>query len=97
MKLEDQTTWKKPFVITAMGNIIETVPQNGTDFDLDELNNIVSGYIEILRIDDVPGWIMVINEEGKIHHLDTNLIASAIFKHDMIVGNVLMCPTEMVQ
>ena len=74
-------------------------PKNGTDFSLEELQAIVGGYIEINPLDDE--LIMVVNEEGKINCLPLNVRATCIVNGagiaDTIVGNVLICRSEMVK
>jgi hypothetical protein len=74
-------------------------PKNGTDFSLEELNNIVGGYIEILPLGD--DRIMVVNEEGKLNRLPVNMkatyIVNGIGYKDTIVGNVLVCHSSMVK
>ncbi len=37
-------------IIKTDGTIVEVTPQNGTDFQLEELQKIVGGYIEVLRL-----------------------------------------------
>ena len=75
------------------------VPKNGTDFSLEDLQIIVGGYIEIVPLGDER--IMVVNEEGKIHRLPLNVRATCIVNGagiaDTIVGNVLICRSEMVK
>lgn len=80
----------------------EVTPQNGTDYTYEELTNFVGGYIEIIRLS--AHQIMVINEEGKLQGLDTNLLATeaahlvnAIANNDFIVGNCLLCDTKHVK
>ena len=74
-------------------------PKNGTDFSLEELHTIVGGYIEIVLLGD--NRIMVVNEEGKINRLPLNVRATCIVNGagiaDTIVGNVLICRSEMVK
>ena len=75
-------------------------PKNGTDFQWEELKDIVGGYIEILQLCD--GWIMVLNEDGKPMGLPINNKATYIFRNnyatsDFIVGNVLICKSELVK
>ena len=74
-------------------------PKNSTDFSLEELKTIVGGYIEIVPLSDER--IMVVNEEGKIHRLPLNVRATCIVNGagiaDTIVGNVLICRSEMVK
>ena len=80
------------------GTMTPVEPQNGKDFQLDELNRFVDGYIEIVRPLDMPGYIMVINEEGKLKGLPFNPMASKFWHaNDPIVGNALLCRTEQVK
>lgn len=85
------------------GCVARVSPSNGTDFTLRELQNIVGGYIELVCLGN--GNVMVINEEakGKIG-TEINVSATrmarehqAIWAHDCIVGNALVCPSEMVR
>ncbi len=77
-------------------------PKNGADFQLDELQDIVGGYIEIINLRN--GKILVVNEEGKCDKLELNLTATMIAHNegriaesDCIVGNVLFCDSEQVK
>ena len=65
------------------------------------MHGFVGGYIEIIDVTD--SVIMVVNEEGK-GVLEPNGMATAlakahgaIFPHDYIAGNALMCPSDMVK
>lgn len=82
-------------IIKADGQCIETQPKNGTDFKLEELNEIVGGYIEVLTLND--DQIMVINEEGKVYGLPLNLKATDMYGLDFIVGDVLVCEESEVK
>ena len=83
--------------------VIDVTPQNGTDFSLDELRGFVGGHIEI--VDLYNGQIMVVNEEGKLMGLPVNALATNCLSlisqkrgvTDIIVGNVLLCDSEMVK
>lgn len=82
------------------GTIIAVEPKNGTDYSLEELQEIVGGYIEVLPLNDDE--IMVLNEEGKILGLDLNdnataLISEAGMWDDFIVGDVLVCKNDEVR
>ena len=88
-------------IIKATGEQIEVEPRNGTDFQLDELQKIVGGFIEVvwLRGDK----LMVVNEMGKINGLPINSKASRIVclyskyhTTDIIVGDVLYCNKNQV-
>lgn len=88
-------------IIKTDGTIVEVTPQNGTDFQLEELQKIVGGYIEILRLTD--NEIMVANEEGKFYctynHKATQIAKEyeAIYKSDYICGDVLICNDDEVR
>ena len=87
-------------IYKAHGEVIKSEPKNGRDYQLDELQAIVSGYIEVVSLHD--GRIMVINEEGKINGLAINWNATKIFQRvygtsDIIVGDVLVCDNEQIQ
>ena len=51
--------------------ITSTTPENGSDFQLEELKKIVGGWIEIVRCPN--DWIMVVNEEGQLPSLCSEL------------------------
>lgn len=73
------------------GTIEEVKPRLGSQFELEELQTIVGGWIEIVRT--VDGDNMVINEEGKLKRLDLNIKATRIYqhgRHDPIVGPALV-------
>ena len=58
------------------------------------LQHLVGGYIEIVEL--THGQSMVVNEEGKLHELEPNAIATAVFRaetkrDDLIVGNAVVC------
>ena len=72
------------------------------DFQLDEMKEIVGGYIELVDLRD--GRLLVINEEGKLYKLEVNLAATtmahaarAIADWDVIVGNVLLCNSDQIK
>lgn len=73
-------------------------PANGTDFSIDELNEFVDGYIEILHIGDK---LLVCNEEGKLKNLQYNAIATCLINaagiKDYIVGNALFCDKDKIK
>ena len=81
-------------VILTDGREIAVKPKNGTDFSLEELQEVVGGYIEIIYVKGND--IMVLNEEGKLIGLPFNDKASELTS-ELIVGNVLICDTKMVK
>lgn len=81
--------------IKTDGTVTEVQPKNGTDFKLDELQRYVGGYIELLTLTNFR--YMVVNEEGKVSGLPLNVKASAIYRFDAIVGDVLICKVEEIK
>lgn len=91
---------KEATLIKTDGSKLEIQPQNGLDFQLDELQKFVDGYIEIINLHN--GDILVINDNGK-DVLDSNETATeiahkhnAIFGWDYICGDVVMCKDREV-
>ena len=86
-------------IIKTDGTRHNIKPKNKTDFQLDELQEIVEGYIEIVPLSKTQ--IMVVNEEGHMlkkpyNHLAT-LTAYMSGIRDIIVGNVLVCDSNKVK
>lgn len=88
-------------IIRTNGEVLEVQPKNGTDFQLDELQAIVGGLIEIINIG--YGEVMVVNEEGKFI-CEPNTVATivalarkAIAPNDSIHGNVLVCNSNLIK
>ncbi len=63
-------------ILYADGRQQETSPRDGLAFQIDDLQMIVNGFIEIVPTRD--GRILVINEEGKIEGLPRNEQATAL-------------------
>lgn len=88
-------------IIKTDGTVIEVQPKNGTDFQLDELQAVVEGYIQIVHI----GYdeVMVVNEDGKFqcewNGAATTLakMRKAIRPNDYISGNVLVCNVKQIK
>lgn len=85
-------------IFMASGSIKIVDPANGKDFSLEELNEIVDGYIEILHIGDK---LLVCNEEGKLQNLQYNATATRLINaagiKDYIVGNALFCDKDKIK
>jgi hypothetical protein len=85
-------------LIKSNGEEINVIPNNKTDFQLDELQKFVGGLIEIVKTKD--GKTMVINEEGKINDLPINQKASELYQYnefDFIAGDVLICQSNEIR
>ena len=87
-------------LILADGTKKHVSPKNGTDYELEELQEFVGGLIEIVSSPDGE-QIMVINEEGLLLDLDIIIEASRLYyswhKGYPIVGNVLVTSTDKVK
>jgi hypothetical protein len=57
----------KAQIIKTTGEVLEVEPNNKTDFSLEELQEIVGGYIEIFNwkeMNRILSECMVVNEDG---------------------------------
>ena len=87
-------------IIKSSGEVIETKPNNGTDFSLEELQAIVGGYIEVVGLRD--GRLIVCDEEGKLKGKEHNQKATEIYQAnvpnwDHLVGDVLLCGVDEIK
>lgn len=81
-------------LMKADGTVETRSPKNGRNFDLDEMQLAVGGYIEFVYLND--GNVLVVNEEGKLRGLDLNMSATdmaapTLGPTDCIVGDALCC------
>lgn len=88
-------------IIKSSGDIIEIEPKNGKEFSLKELQEIVDGYIDIVRLND--GRYMVVNDEGLINDLPVNFETSIMYyrkidilRGSCICGDVLICESNQI-
>lgn len=88
-------------LIKTDGTKTEVHPKNGVDFQIEELQGYVDGYIDIVNLRN--GEILVINDDGKDRY-DANNTATeiaqkhnAIFWWDYLCGDVVLCKDEEVQ
>lgn len=80
--------------IPALGVPRRIEPRNGTDYSLKECQEMVGGYIEIVRLGE--GWILVVNEDGIRLDLPANAYASAL-TGQLILGDVALMRTESLK
>jgi Domain of unknown function (DUF3846) len=83
-------------VITSRGTMRNVSPASGPAFTLPELQAIVGGYIEAVRVPGGGARLMFVNEEGKREGLPLNPIATRLVWpslqfDDYIVGDVIVC------
>ena len=78
------------------GHDSEYTPRNGKKFTLAELQALVGGYIEMVRIPgDAGGRVFFVNEEGMLRKLRPNVRASQI-AGQLLVGNAVLCSPKEV-
>ena len=91
-------------IIKTTGEVIEVTPKNGTDFSLEEMQEIVNHngnhYIEVINLPN--NKLMIVNEEGKLINAPINRKATDIFMQsfgacDVVCGNVLVCDGNQVK
>lgn len=84
------------------GESAKVSPKNGQTFQLEELYDLIDcEYIQVLNIPDTNA-IAIMDEEGKfnenarINEQMTDYLrrTGAIYPHDFIVGNVIICDDE---
>ena len=85
-----------PKLIKADGSWSLVEPENGTDFQLKELQAMLGGYIEIVYPESNSGAILVINEHGRALGLPENALAGMVAGVS-IVGPALICNTNQVK
>lgn len=78
----------------------EVWPNDGKHFSLDELQEAVGGYVEVVPLPRRalnPGAdvVMIVNEDGLRLQLAPNDMASVLAERP-IVGTVVVCPRSMV-
>lgn len=72
---------------------VTVLKQPKEKFTLEELQEAVKGYIELIYLSG--NRVMVVNEEGRLKKLSNNLLASFEAKRQ-IVGDVVVCPSNMI-
>jgi hypothetical protein len=84
-------------LIKPDGSKEQIEPASGKYFTLEEMQGYVGGYIE--KIYDRSGRIIIGNEEGKLHNLPVNSVATNMWapvneSFDVLVGNILFLNPE---
>ena len=74
-------------------------PKNGKTFGLTEMQEIIGGYVEPIRLND--GRMIIVDEDGKSKDKAVNIPATNIlrrdhFTTDYIVGTAIVCDADMI-
>lgn len=75
-------------------------PKNGNTFGLTEMQEIIGGYVEPIRLND--GRMIIVDEDGKSKNKAVNIPATNILRRDhyttdYIVGTAIVCDADMIE
>ena len=96
---EQPTKTKSAKIIYTDKEAEDYTPKNGKTFELTEMQEIIGGYVEPIRLND--GRIIIVDEDGKSKDKAVNIPATNIlrrdhFTTDYIVGTAIVCDADMV-
>ena len=97
---EQPTETKSAKIIYTDKEAEDYTPKNGKTFALTEMQEIVGGYVEPIRLND--GRMIIVDEEGKSKDKAVNIPATNILRRDhyttdYIVGTAIVCDADMVE
>ena len=97
---EQPTETKSAKIIYVDKEAEDYTPKNGKTFALTEMQEIVGGYIEPIRLNN--GRMIIVDEEGKSKDKAVNIPATNIlrrdhFTTDYIVGTAIVCDADMIE
>ena len=98
---DEQPTETKSAKIIYTGKEAEDyTPKNGKTFALTEMQEIIGGYVEPIRLND--GRMIIVDEDGKSKDKAVNIPATNIlrrdhFTTDYIVGTAIVCDADMIE
>ena len=97
---EQPTETKSAKIIYTDKEAEDYTPKNGKTFTLTEMQEIIGGYVEPIRLND--GRIIIVDEEGKSKDKAVNIPATNILRRDhyttdYIVGTAIVCDADMIE
>ena len=97
---EQATETKSAKIIYTDKEAEDYTPKNGKTFGLTEMQEIVGGYVEPIRLND--GRMIIVDEDGKSKDKAVNIPATNIlrrdhFTTDYIVGTAIVCDADMIE
>ena len=97
---EQPTETKSAKIIYTDKEAEDYTPKNGKTFELTEMQEIVGGYIEPIRLND--GRMIIVDEDGKSKNKAVNIPATNILRRDhyttdYIVGTAIVCDADMIE
>ena len=96
---EQPTETKSAKIIYTDKEAEDYTPKNGKTFALTEMQEIVGGYVEPIRLND--GRMIIVDEDGKSKDKAVNIPATNILRRDhyttdYIVGTAIVCDADMI-
>ena len=97
---EQPTETKSAKIIYTDKEAEDYTPKNGKTFALTEMQEIIGGYVEPIRLND--GRMIIVDEDGKSKNKAVNIPATNIlrrdhFTTDYIVGTAIVCDADMIE
>ena len=97
---EQPTETKSAKIIYTDKEAEDYTPKNGKTFALTEMQEIIAGYVEPIRLND--GRMIIVDEDGKSKDKAVNIPATTIlrrdhFTTDYIVGTAIVCDADMIE
>ena len=97
---EQPTETKSAKIIYTDKEAEDYTPKNGKTFELTEMQEIVGGYVEPIRLND--GRMIIVDEDGKSKDKAVNIPATNILRRDhyttdYIVGTAIVCDADMIE
>ena len=97
---EQPTETKSAKIIYTDKEAEDYTPKNGKTFELTEMQEIVGGYVEPIRLND--GRMIIVDEDGRskgkaVNIPATNILRRDHFTTDYIVGTAIVCDADMVE
>ena len=97
---EQPTETKSAKIIYTDKEDEDYTPKNGKTFGLTEMQEIVGGYVEPIRLND--GRMIIVDEDGKSKDKAVNIPATNILRRDhyttdYIVGTAIVCDADMIE
>ena len=96
---EQPTETKSAKIIYTDKEAEDYTPKNGKTFGLTEMQEIIGGYVEPIRLND--GRMIIVDEDGKSKDKAVNIPATNILRRDhyttdYIVGTAIVCDADMI-
>ena len=96
---EQPTETKSAKIIYTDKEDEDYTPKNGKTFALTEMQEIIGGYVEPIRLND--GRMIIVDEDGKskgkaVNIPATNILRRDHFTADYIVGTAIVCDADMI-